>query len=144
MSGNVRAEKVMKIRSFEELEIWKLSTEISIQVYGIISKGRFLKDFGITDQLRRASVSISSNIAEGFERNNNNEFIYFLKVSKGSCGELRTQLYICSRIAYITHEEYYKLNEDLIKLSSMIGRFISYLGKTKESGEFKSRNSKTR
>ena len=80
----------MKVNKFEELEIWKLSTEIAVIIYKMTKKAPFIKDYGLTDQLRRASVSIASNITEGFERNNNNEFIYFLRIAKGSCGELRT------------------------------------------------------
>ena len=129
----------MKINSFEELDIWKLATETAVIVYKLTSRGLFLKDYGLTDQIRRAAISIASNITEGFERNNNNEFIYFLKISKGSCGELRTQLFICFKIGYITEDEYMQLSETLKKLSSMIGKFISYLHKKKQNKEFTTR-----
>ena len=129
----------MKIKKFEDLEIWKQATEIAVIIYKISSNGRLVKDYGMTDQIRRAVISIASNIAEGFERNNNNEFIYFLKISKGSCGELRTQLYICFKIGYITVFEYENMEESRLKLSSKIGKFISYLIEKKNNNEFKTR-----
>lgn len=129
----------MKINSFEDLDVWKLATETAVIVYKLTSKGLFVKDYGLTDQIRRASISIASNITEGFERNNNNEFIYFLKISKGSCGELRTQLFICFQIGYITEREYSELNELLLKLSGMIGKFISYLKNKRSDNEFTTR-----
>lgn len=129
----------MQVTTYEDLDIWKLSVEVSVRIYKLTGRGLFLKDFGITDQLRRAAVSMASNIAEGFERNNNNEFVYFLKVSKGSWGELRTQLFICCKIAYITQDEYNNLSYDLLKLSKMTGKFITYFKKNKVNGETKSR-----
>jgi len=126
----------MKVNKFEELEIWKLSTEIAVIIYKMTKKAPFIKDYGLTDQLRRASVSIASNITEGFERNNNNEFIYFLRIAKGSCGELRTQLYISKEIGYITEQEFLVTNDQLVKLSSMIGKFTRYLQTKKSDGEF--------
>ena len=88
----------MKVNRFEDLEIWKLAAEIAVDIYKITSEKKFIRDYGLRDQLRRAAISISSNIAEGFEINNNNDLIRFLKVAKGSAGELRSQLLICSRL----------------------------------------------
>lgn len=129
----------MKVNKFEELEIWKLSTEIAVIIYKMTKKAPFIKDYGLTDQLRRASVSVASNITEGFERNNNNEFIYFLRIAKGSCGELRTQLYISKEIGYITEQEFLAISDQLVKLSSMIGKFARYLQAKKSDGEFSTR-----
>ncbi len=129
----------MKVHKFEELEIWKLSTEIAVIIYKMTKKAPFIKDYGLTDQLRRASVSVASNITEGFERNNNNEFIYFLRIAKGSCGELRTQLYISKEIGYITEQEFLAISDQLVKLSSMIGKFARYLQAKKSDGEFSTR-----
>ena len=84
-----------KIEKFEDLEVWKESISLATEIYTIL-KG--CKDFSLKDQMQRAVVSISSNIAEGFERNSNKEFIQFLYFAKASCGELRTQLYIASKI----------------------------------------------
>lgn len=94
----------MKIQKFEELNIWKLSLLITKDIYDLTSKGNFSKDYGLRDQIRRAVVSISSNIVEGFEKNNNNEFVRFLKIAKGSAGEVRNQLYIALAINYINQK----------------------------------------
>ncbi|MFA5985764.1 MAG: four helix bundle protein [Parcubacteria group bacterium] len=79
----------MKINKFEELNIWKESLTLTKEIYETTARGFFVKDRGLQDQIRRAIVSISSNIVEGFEKNNNNEFVRFLKISKGSLGEVR-------------------------------------------------------
>src|SRR5260221_14703006 len=95
----------MTIRHFEDLEIWKLSLLMAKEIYNLTLKNDFAKDYGLRDQIRRAVVSVSSNIAEGFERNNNNEFIYFLKIAKGSNGEVRSQIYIAQYVGYISEDE---------------------------------------
>lgn len=82
----------MTSKTFEDLEVWQKALEFSVQIYKVTSEGNFNRDFGLRDQLRRTSVSIVSNIAEGFERNGNKEFIQFLSMSKGSSGEIRAQL----------------------------------------------------
>jgi four helix bundle protein len=117
----------MKITSFEELNIWKKSIEITKQIYKFTQTRPFIFDHALTDQIRRASISISSNIVEGFERNNNNEFIYFLRISKGSLGEVRNQVIIAREIGYISEKNFTVLNEKLKYLSNQIGTFISYL-----------------
>jgi four helix bundle protein len=81
----------MKIQRFEELNIWKLSLLITRIIYDLSAKPNFARDFGLRDQIRRAVISISSNIVEGFEKNNNNEFVRFLKIAKGSVGEVRNR-----------------------------------------------------
>lgn len=96
----------MKITKFEELKIWKLSLKIAKIIYHFTSKRKFSKDFSLRDQIRRAIISVSSNIVEGFEKNNNNEFIRFLKIAKGSVGETRNQLYIAMTVGYITESEF--------------------------------------
>jgi four helix bundle protein len=80
-------EKFPKVNSFEDLHIWKEGMRISINTYEMLKD---CKDYGLKDQMQRASVSIPSNIAEGFERQSNKEFIHYLYIAKGSCGELRT------------------------------------------------------
>jgi len=126
----------MKIIKFEELNIWKLSLKITKEVYDITAAGNFSKDFGLRDQVRRAVISISSNIVEGFEKNNNNEFVRFLKISKGSAGEVRNQLYIALAVGYISQEEFNTLNKELEELANQIGSFITYLENKRKSGEF--------
>ncbi|KKP57981.1 MAG: Ribosomal protein S23 [Candidatus Moranbacteria bacterium GW2011_GWF1_34_10] len=126
----------MKIQKFEESNIWKISLVITKNIYDLTAKGDFSKDYGLRDQIRRATVSISSNIVEGFEKNNNNEFVRFLKIAKGSSGEVRNQLYIALAINYISQEEFDNLNTKLENIANQIGGFIVYLQKKKINKEF--------
>jgi four helix bundle protein len=122
----------MKILRFEELEIWKIAIGVVKEIYNITSIGKFSKDFGLRDQIRRAAVSISSNIVEGFEKRSNNEFRRFLLISKGSAAEVRNQLFIALAIGYITQKEFDKTDKILIELGGKIGSFVNYLEKTKK------------
>lgn len=117
----------MKIKRFEDLQIWRLSLKLTKEIYDLTAMNKFAKDFGLRDQIRRAVVSISSNMVEGFEKNNNNELIRYLKISKGSVGEVRNQLYIALAINYINQSEFDKINKEFDILASQIGKFISYL-----------------
>jgi len=117
----------MSVKYFEDLSIWKLSRELTDRIYKITSSGEFSRDFGLRDQIRRASVSIMSNIAEGFERGGNQEFSQFLSVAKGSCGEVRSQLYVAMDQGYITQKDSEQLIDDFKKLSIMINNFMEYL-----------------
>ena len=112
-----------EVKRFEDLDIWKESMRLSIQIYSILKD---CKDFGLKDQMQRAAVSIPSNIAEGFERQTNKEFIQFLYIAKGSCAELRTQLYIASSLHYITKEVSTNLIEITSTISKMIFTLIKY------------------
>jgi four helix bundle protein len=123
----------MKITRFEDLKIWQIALKITKEIYEITSKKEFSNDFSLRDQIRRAIISVSSNIVEGFEKNNNNEFIRFLKIAKGSIGEVRNQLYIAFAVNYIEQEEFDKLDNELIELANQVGILISYLEKTKNS-----------
>ena len=129
----------MKISAFTDLEIWKLSVEVTVAIYKITRNNEFKKDFGLVDQIRRAIISVSSNIAEGFERNNNNEFIQYLRIAKGSAGEVRSQLLVSLKLGYITQQEYVELEKNLITLSSKIGNFLTYLNEKKKIKEFTTR-----
>ncbi len=129
----------MKISTFEDLEIWKLSIDITITVYHLTYREKFRKDYSLCDQIRRALISISSNIVEGFERNNNNEFIHYLKIAKGSAGEVRSQLFIAAKLNYFTQYEYEEISEKLLLLSNKIGRFIVYLLSKRKNHEFTTR-----
>lgn len=86
---------------FEDIEGWKLARQATNQVYELSSAGEFSRDFALVNQMRRASISIMSNIAEGFERDGNKEFLQFLSIAKGSCGEVRSQLYIAFDRKYV-------------------------------------------
>lgn len=122
----------MKIIKFEDLNIWKLSLKITKLIYDISANRYFVKDFGLKDQIRRAVVSTSSNIVEGFEKNNNNEFIRYLKIAKGSIGEVRNQLFIAKEVNYISLIEFNNINILLLDLANQTGSFISYLEKTRK------------
>jgi four helix bundle protein len=116
-----------KIEKFEDIEAWKNAREIAKYVYSISSKDVFSKDFALVNQMRRASVSILSNIAEGFERNGDKEFVQFLLIAKGSCGELRAQLYIALDQNYIDQNSFMSINSKLNETSRMIAGLIKYL-----------------
>lgn len=116
-----------KIKSFEELNCWIESREFNRSIYKVTNKNKFNVDFDLRRQLRRASISISSNIAEGFERNTDKEFIYFLYVSKGSAGEVRSQLYLAHDLKYIDKNELIELQEQITSISKMISGLIRYL-----------------
>lgn len=126
----------MKITRFEELNIWRDALSITKIIYDLTAKPNFSKDFALRDQIRRAIISISSNIVEGFEKNNNNEFVRFLKISKGSAGEARNQLHIALAVNYISQKEFDEVAVNLEKLSSQIGAFVSYLEKAKREKRF--------
>ena len=116
-----------KFNSFEEINSWQKSRVFNKRIYIITENTNFKKDFDLTRQIRRASISISSNIAEGFERNTDKEFIYFLYVAKASAGEVRSQLYLAFDLEYITKEEFEKLLESATEISRLIAGFIKYL-----------------
>lgn len=96
-------------------------------IYEISEKPNFKKDFDFVRQIRRASISISSNIAEGFERNTDKEFIYFLHVAKASAGEVRSQLYLAIDLEYITIQEFQDLLDSVTEISKLISGLIKYL-----------------
>lgn len=126
----------MTIKKFEELKIWKLSLKITKEIYDLTAINKFAKDFGLKEQIRRAVVSISSNIVEGFEKSNNNEFVRYLKIAKGSVGEVRNQLYIAFELVYINKSEFNQLNNELLALASQIAGLILYLIKMKSNKNF--------
>src|SRR5438067_13123768 len=94
------------IRRFEDLEAWKLAREVTKDVYRMTKNEPFVRDFGLKDQICRSSVSIMSNVAEGFERDGNKEFVNFLSIAKGSAGEVRSHLYVALDQNYITEEQF--------------------------------------
>jgi len=106
---------------FEDLEIWKRSMGLVRTTYKLL---RNCKDYGLKDQIQRAAVSIPSNISEGYERRSNKEFLYYLNIAKGSCGEYRTQLYLLSDFNYINLDDFRKLKLEAIAISSMITNFM--------------------
>ncbi len=131
MSGN----KSGAARRFEELHIYQRARELAKEIYKITKSEGFARDFGLIDQIRRASVSVLSNIAEGFDRGGKQEFIQFLYIAKGSCGEVRAQLHIAEDQNYIGADESRRLCESCKLVSGMISNFIGYIQTSDYQGE---------
>ena len=129
-----------KIKQFEDLEIWKEATNIAIEIYLLSEKGKLKNDFGMKDQIRRAAMSISDNIAEGFEYESNLQFIRFLRYSKGSSGELRNKLYVLQKADFIDELFYIAMHKRLIDLSKQISGFIKYLKEFEKKKELSSKS----
>lgn len=119
----------MAIQRFEDMKVWQDARILSKQVYKITKAKDFRKDFGLRDQIQRASVSVMSNIAEGYERDSNREMIRFLNYSKGSVGEVRNLLYVALDQEYITDKQFEELKDDAVSISTQIANFIQYLKK---------------
>jgi four helix bundle protein len=120
-----------KLNSFEEIIAWQKARELNAEIYNITNVNEvFSKDYGLRDQMRRASVSISSNIAEGFERETTKEFIRFLFIAKASAGEFRSQLYLALDLNYINKEEFGKMNNKVNDISKLLSGLIKYLNST--------------
>jgi four helix bundle protein len=122
------------IKCFEEIEAWKLARSFYNSIGVLIEQGKFKNNFGLIDQIDRASGSIMDNIAEGFERGSRAEFIVFLGYAKGSAGEVRSQLYRALDRKYLSQEEFNELYAHIIYISSCIQKFIEYLLHSKISG----------
>ncbi|MEP6920793.1 MAG: four helix bundle protein [bacterium] len=116
-----------RITAFEEIESWKKARILTREIYRVTSVGAFARDFELKDQIRRAAVSILSNIAEGFERSGDREFVQFLSVAKGSCGELRAQLYVALDQRYFTAEDFDALSQRATEVSQLLAGFMKYL-----------------
>jgi len=112
---------------FEEIEAWKTSRELTRMIYAYTEEGQFAKDFGLKNQIQRASVSVMSNIAEGFESRTQAQFLDYLGRSKASAGEVRCQLYIALDLKYLTQEQFNQVFDLADKSSRQIARFINYL-----------------
>lgn len=122
------------LRSFEEIDAWQKARVLAREIYSVTDRGPFSKDFGLKDQIRRASISVLSNIAEGFERDGKKEFIQFLSVAKGSAGEVKAQLYIAMDQIYLTQSEFDKIADLVNETSRMIGGLIGYLKQSRIKG----------
>lgn len=115
------------ITRFEDLISWQKARELNRLVYRGSRNTAFAKDFSLRDQIRRASVSVMSNIAEGFERGGDKEFLQFLSTAKGSCGEVRCQLYAALDENYLSEAEFTELQERSVEVSRLIAGFMAYL-----------------
>ncbi|MDZ7742715.1 MAG: four helix bundle protein [Bacteroidota bacterium] len=125
----------MKINNFEDLEVWQLARDLSKTIYKYSSSSPFNKDFRFRSQILSSSGSIMDNIAEGFERDGNKEFIQFLSISKGSCGETRSQSYRAFDFKYINQDQLNELLTKTKQLSNSLGGFIKYLKSSEIKGK---------
>lgn len=123
-----------KIEKFEDIESWKLAREITSLIYEASGREKFSRDFALVNQIRRASISVLSNIAEGFERSGNKEFLQFLAIAKGSCREVRAQLYVALDQKYIEENEFRRISNKLTEASRLISGLIKYLQQTELKG----------
>jgi len=115
------------ITRFEEIEAWQSARLLTRRVYELTQEGRIARDFGLRDQMQRASVSILSNIAEGFESRTTPLFLDFLGRAKGSAGELRAQVYVALDVGYFDQTQFEEIFDLVEKCSRQISRFITYL-----------------
>jgi len=134
----------MLVKNFEDLEIWKESRRLAGEIYRVTKDPKFSKDFCLKDQIHRAVISIMSNIAEGFERGGNQEFIQFLYVAKGSCGEVRSQLYVALDQSYMAQDGCADLSKSFKRLSIMISNLIDYLKRSGMKGAKYNNNGSSR
>ncbi len=123
-----------RIGRFEDIEAWKKARELVKAVYETTAQGGFSRDFGLRDQIRRAAVSVMSNVAEGFERGGNKEFRQFLSMAKGSAGEVKAQLYVSLDAGYITQDDFKELYSLAEETGRLIGGFMRYLAESKHRG----------
>jgi four helix bundle protein len=116
-----------KIEKFEDIIAWQKARQLTKEIYNCAKAGRFAKDFGLRDQIQRASVSSMANIAEGFERGGDKEFIQFLSNSKSSCGEVRSHLYVALDQEYISQTVFDQFYDRSTEVSRLISGFMTYL-----------------
>jgi four helix bundle protein len=116
------------IKRFEEIQAWQTARELTRQVYASSREGQFARDFGLRDQIRRSSVSVMDNIAEGYESRTSTQFLHYLGQAKASCGELRSQLYVALDAGYIEQARFDELFSRAEHCSRQIARFMDYLG----------------
>jgi four helix bundle protein len=116
-----------KIERFEDIQAWQKAKELVRDIYEVTSKGNFTKDYSLKDQIRRASISVMSNIAEGYARQTDREFTQFLHIALGSVSEVQSQLYIAQDLKYISNEDFDKIYEQGSETARLITGFIKYL-----------------
>lgn len=121
-------------KSFEEIEVWQKARGLANKVYDLTLEGSFAKDYKLRDQINASSGSVMDNIAEGFERNGNREFIQFLAIAKGSAGETRSQLYRALDRKHIGNDEFNVLKEEILQISKQLSSLMGYLKRSELKG----------
>ncbi|MDP2645952.1 MAG: four helix bundle protein [Desulfobacterales bacterium] len=124
-----------KVEKFEELIAWQKARELTRAIYETTQQGPFAKDFGLRDQMRRASVSIMSNIAEGFERGGRNEFHQFLSTAKASCAEVRSQIYVASDVGYLDKSTFERLLNQAEEVARIVGGLRASVDRQRTAGK---------
>lgn len=124
----------MALQRFEDITAWKKARELTPAIYTVTANGALARDFGLRDQIRRASVSIVSNIAEGFDQDGNREFEHFLTLAKGSTGEVKAQLYVALDAGFLSEGEFDHLYALASETGQLIGGFIRYLRQSEYKG----------
>lgn len=131
-----------KIEKFEDIEAWQMARKLSRAIYVASSKGEFARDLGLRNQIRRATVSVMSNIAEGFDRGGKRELIQFLFIAKGSAAEVQAQLYVALDAGYLNQGQFQELYSLAGDAGRLIGGFIRYLKSYNSSSKRTTRNVK--
>lgn len=119
-----------EVRGFKGLKVWQRAKELAVDIYKITQEGAFSRDYGFKDQIRRAAVSIASNLAEGDERGSNKDAVRFFYIAKGSLAEVQTQLEIAKEIDYIDEQPFIEIDEKCNILGKMIGSLIKSRSRT--------------
>ena len=123
-----------KIKDFVDLIAWQSARNLAVLIEKLVAEERFSTNYSLREQVRRSSISVSSNIAEGFGRGGNREFINFLSIARGSLAELKSQIILAYEFGYLNKEEHQTLSEMILKTGNMIGGLIRHLKKSKVSG----------
>src|SRR5688500_5622927 len=118
----------MRVARFEDLAVWKKAKELSLGIYRVTNRGAFGHDAGLRNQIRRAAVSVMSNIAEGFERYSRSEFRHFLSIARGSASEVRSQLHLALALGYISQAQFDHLNDLCWRIARMLGSLRAVVG----------------
>lgn len=119
-----------KIETFEDLRVWQQGIELVKQIYLMAKEGDISRDFGLRDQLRRAAVSVPTNVAEGFERHSRKEYVNFLNIAKGSAGEVRSLLRVALEVGYLDKNTYLRLYDMAKGLSCMLASQIQAINRS--------------
>lgn len=115
----------MRITRFEDLKVWRKAHDLCVEIYRVTGDGKFYRDYGLRDQIRRAAVSVMSNIAEGFDRYSRQEFRQFISIARGSASEVRSQIYLAHSLGYIDKAEFERIYELCKEITRMLAKLRS-------------------